>query len=497
MSARTSIFPRPGWATVTLAAALAMGAAACGQPNLDKAGDAVSKPVVLTLADGQSDTTDVQPFASAVSRLSHGALQIKIEGGWRPTDPYLEPNLIKDVQAGKVQLGIAASWAFDTVGADSFQALQAPFLIDSYPLEQRVLESGIPVKMLAGLNPHGLVGLAVLPGPLRRPLGFTRPLLAASSYRGARIEIPPSQVTSEIFRALGAIPVIQKPSRGGWIIAGLTGIEGHANTIDSGLAVPHAVLTGNVVFEPRPSVIFMNRHAFSLLTAGQRTVLYQAAVQARAAGIYQGDDTTAVADLCRRGIKIVSASPADLAGLQAAEQPVYRTLETNSSTRVFVDEITAMRETAGGNPDAVSCPSTSTGGTATVASGLQGTWRVSYTEGQLVAAGADSSELVPSEGNWGHFTLTLRQSHWWLRYTGGDPATLPTMAAESGTYIAAGTKITFYRHDNAYSGSNTEIWGPYIWSVYRDMLTFKKDGWTGGTQGPTGLVVTPWRKTGA
>jgi len=59
-----------------------------------------------------------------------------------------------------------------------------------------------------------------------------------------------------------------------------------------------------------------------------------------------------------------------------------------------------------------------------------------------------------------------------------------------------GTKITFYRHDNASPGSNTEIWGPYTWSVYRDTLTFKKDGWTGGTQGPTGLTVLPWRKTG-
>ena len=281
---------------------------------MDKAGGAVSKPVVLTLADGEVDFANAQPFTDAVSSLSHGSLQINIENGWRSSDPSYETDLIKDVRAGKAQLGVTASRAFDTVGIDSFQALQAPFLIDNYPLEQKVVDSTIPGAMLHGLRPHGLVGLAVLPGPLRRPFGFTRPLVAASSYRGARIGIVPSEVTADIFRALGAIPVTRKRSSAGESIAGLTGIEGHANLVDSGLAIPGAILTGNVVFEPRPDVIFMNQHAFGSLTASQRDVLYRAAAQARAAGIYEGNDTASTADLCRRGIKIVSASAADLAG---------------------------------------------------------------------------------------------------------------------------------------------------------------------------------------
>src|SRR5215475_1629556 len=177
----TRVLPRRAW--LVLAAALAMGAAACGSGSLNKAGGLVSKPVVLTLADGEGDTSNAQPFADAVSRLSHGSLQVKIQAAWRPGDPSNEAELIKDVQAGKAQLGITASRAFDTVGIKSFQALQAPFLIDSIALEQKVLASAIPGTMLQGLRPHGLAGLAVLPGPLRRPLGFTKPLVAASSYR--------------------------------------------------------------------------------------------------------------------------------------------------------------------------------------------------------------------------------------------------------------------------------------------------------------------------
>ena len=244
------------------------------------------------------------------------------------------------------------------------------------------------------------------------------------------------------------------------------------------------------MFGPRPSVIFMNQHAFDSLTASQRNILYQAAAQARTAGIYQGNDTASVADLCRRGIKIVSASPADLAGLQAAVQPVYRTLEANPATRVYIDEIAAMRQAAGGSPNAVTCPAASAGGVAATASALQGTWQVTYTENELIAARADPSELDPRLGNWGHFTLTFGQGHWWIRLLGGDPAVAPNNLYYYGTYVVTGQQITFYRHDHDYTGSDTEVWGPYTWSVYRDTLTFK------GTQGPTSLVVKPWRKTG-
>jgi TRAP-type C4-dicarboxylate transport system substrate-binding protein len=488
MNART--FPGPAW--LALAAVLAVGAAACGSGNVDKAVGPVTKPVVLTLADGETDYSNAQPFANAVSRLSHGMLQIKIESSWRFNDPNDETDLIKDVQTGKAALGITASRAFDTMGIDSFQALQTPFLIDSVALERKVLASAIPGQMLAGLKPAGLVGLGVLPGPLRRPLGFTKPLLAASSYRGARIAIRPSHVTADIFRALGAIPVTHKGPRSDPSIAGLTGIEMHAVSIDAGFATPGAVLTGNVVFEPRPSVIFINQSAFGSLSASQRNILDRAATQARAAGIYQGNDTAAVADLCRRGIKIVSASPADLAGLRVAVQPVYRTLESNPATRAFITEITAMRQAIGGSPSTVACPAAgTTGGVTGAATVLQGTWQVTYTESELVAAGADASELSPGLGNWGQFTLTFRQGHWQQRLLGGDPGVAPNNRLPMyGTYVVTGHQITFYRHDHNYTGSDTEIWGPYTWSVYRDMLTLR------GHQGPTGLTVRPWRKTG-
>src|SRR5215471_7524568 len=110
-------FPVRMW--IVFAAALAIGATACGTGNLDKAGGPVPKPVVLTLADSEGDISNAQPFANAVNSLSHGSLQIKIEGSWRPKDPNSEADLIKDVQAGKADLGITTSRAFDAAGISS------------------------------------------------------------------------------------------------------------------------------------------------------------------------------------------------------------------------------------------------------------------------------------------------------------------------------------------------------------------------------------------
>jgi hypothetical protein len=73
---------------------------------------------------------------------------------------------------------------------------------------------------------------------------------------------------------------------------------------------------------------------------------------------------------------------------------------------------------------------------------------------------------------------------------------MPAQTYAYGTYAVAGDKINLYRHDHAYPSSDTEIWGPYLWSVYRDTLSFKTDGWTRGTQGPTGLTVKPWSRIG-
>ena len=118
-----------------------------------------------------------------------------------------ENGLIGDVRAGKADLGVVGSRAWDSVGVTSLRALVAPLLIDSYSLQDRVLRSPLIPEMLKGLRPLGLVGVGILPGALRNPVGITHPLLAPSDYAGLRIGVQQSRVASATMRALGATPV--------------------------------------------------------------------------------------------------------------------------------------------------------------------------------------------------------------------------------------------------------------------------------------------------
>jgi TRAP-type C4-dicarboxylate transport system substrate-binding protein len=488
------------WIVVTAISLLA--AAGCGTGSLDKAGNPVPRPVILTLADGDTNFTAAQVFADAVHEQSHGALKIRIEDSWRPNDRYYQSDLIKDVRAGKAQLGMTVSWAFDTVGIGNFRALQAPFLIDSYPLEQEVLSSDIPAKMLAGLQHSGLVGLGVVPGSLQRPVSYSAPLLGASSYQGASIGISPSDISASLFRALGAHPVVPEHFHAGDLVGDLGGIEADVTGIGAGAYLPGASLTADVVFGPRPQVLFMNRHTFEGLTAGQRRELARAAAAAdRDSGVWQRSDAAAMRDLCHRQITVVTASQADLAGLLAAARPVYQRLESDPQTEAFISQIRSMRTAIGDAPQSVECPPAGAAGSSG-ANGpsptlLEGTWQATYTEADLIAAGGQPGSLDPGEGNWGSVTLTLNNGQWLWRLTGGDPGVMPNNLVDSGTYVVTGGEINFYRHDHDYQTSDTEVWGPFIWSAYRGTLTFKRAGWTGDSMGPTALVVKPWQQTGA
>jgi TRAP-type C4-dicarboxylate transport system substrate-binding protein len=161
-----------------LAVILVAGLVGCGGAGEDRAGGhATNTARTLTLAYPAGDQNDVLGFVDAVSRLSHGSLRVVVRPRWRDGQLAFETGEIADVRAGKADLGAAASRAWDTVGIPSFRALHAPFLIDSYPLERRVVESRVAAGLLARLRPLGLVGLGILPSPMRRPLGSRKPLL--------------------------------------------------------------------------------------------------------------------------------------------------------------------------------------------------------------------------------------------------------------------------------------------------------------------------------
>ena len=180
------------------------------------------------------------------------------------------------MKAGKVDLAWVGARVFDTLGVADFQALVAPFLVDSHDLQQRVFEVGIPDEMLAGVEELDLEGIGILPGPMRALLGVTHAFTDPADFAGRIVGIQVSEVARLTFEALGATakPV---PSH-----APLDGLDAYEQQLDSIVGNEYFKgadsVTAGVNLWPRPLVIFTSRGLFGRLSAEQQNVLRQAAL---------------------------------------------------------------------------------------------------------------------------------------------------------------------------------------------------------------------------
>ena len=177
----------------------------------DKAGGSRA-PVVLRLAVAHAaddaDAPVARFFASRVAELSGGSLRVRVvfnAAGERVVDT--EARIARMVRDGSFELGWIGAGAWDGLGVTSLQALQAPFLVTSYALLDRIATEPLASRMLAGLQGHGVVGLALVPDRLRHPIGVRHPLASPADFAGARVRVIPSRATEALVRALGATPV--------------------------------------------------------------------------------------------------------------------------------------------------------------------------------------------------------------------------------------------------------------------------------------------------
>ena len=343
---------------VAIAATVSFAVAGCGSTGDDRAGGKSStKAVTLTLANPLPQPDELRPFVDEVERISDGKIEIKFRNEWLGW-PWrrTEAALIRDVAAGKADLGWVGSRAWDDVGVTSFDALHAPLAVESYELQRKVLEAGIADELLDGVEQLGLVGLGVLPGPLRKMLGVERPFLQPTDFDGMRVGLNRSQVGSASLRALGAVPVTVP---GGVDLVGqVDGLEQQVASIDSNTYDDAAkYLTANVNLWPRWVVVFMNAESFERLARSQQDALREAARTARpmmlaAAKAAQEASTAA---LCERGLTLAVASTSELATLRAAVASVIEGLARDEMTREVLERIEKLRQDSA--PDSIApCP---------------------------------------------------------------------------------------------------------------------------------------------
>jgi TRAP-type C4-dicarboxylate transport system substrate-binding protein len=136
------------------------------------------------------------------------------------------------------------------------------------------------------------VGLAVLPGEFRRPVGITRPLVSADDWSGAVIRTHNALPGFAALRALGATPVLRTAAElGAGVPDGVDGMDLHPTAL---LRWKFAGwLTENVLLWPRTLLLAAGQRSFARLAEPERQLIRSAAVRAA---------PTAAAALLRRAV---------------------------------------------------------------------------------------------------------------------------------------------------------------------------------------------------
>jgi TRAP-type C4-dicarboxylate transport system substrate-binding protein len=470
------------WAAVAVLAGLALALAACSGSSSDKAGGAEEpEPVVLEFASFTGDIPpQLQEFADEVARRSDGTLRIEFKPEWRRDDPDAERGTIEDVKAGKADMAWVGARVFDRLDVTSFQALLAPLLVDSYELEGRVFESGIPTSMLDGVEELGVVGIGILPGPIRRLLGASHPFLQPSDFDGQVIGGAENELSVRTFQALGA--TLEALPAGG-SLKGLDATEQHLGSMWGNRYQKDAkYVAANVNFWPRPLVIFGDKEVFESLTPKQQDLLREAATAAvpEALTAARAEDDEAALELCRRDMTFAKASESELAELRSALEPVYAELMADPETRSAIDAITDLKAEVATSAEAPTCTSTEPPATASpIPDGTYETtlakadWRQMTNADWLKAGVSEEEAAVP-----GVYKMILDAGEWTLVGPNGDDEEgsytvfrdqIETHVAEDYTITARwsfdGKALTFTDIDccGGVAKLETVVWASHPW----------------------------------
>ncbi|TQN45118.1 TRAP-type C4-dicarboxylate transport system substrate-binding protein [Humibacillus xanthopallidus] len=343
--------------TVALMVAAVLGLVGCTSSTTDRAGGRGLQAVtVLEIAQlDDAAPSQVQAYATEVEKESHGSLRLHFNDFWHKGEVDFEKHTLEDVTGGRMPGAWVGVRSLDLVGVTSFQPLVAPLLVDSQAMQDRIFSAGIPLEMARGLEGHGLVAVAVLPGPMRKVLGVRKPFREPEDFRRALLGIQGGEIPESTAKALGAT-FTRMPSG-----ARLSAVDAYEQQVDNifgsfyGLAAKY--VTANINLWPQAMAVILNQAAYRELTDTQREILRKAAGDAIPAALKatQSEDDAGVAKLCGQDVAFPTSSDLQLAALRRAVQPVYDEIARDPDNARMLNRLTTLRAAVAAPPDVSAC----------------------------------------------------------------------------------------------------------------------------------------------
>lgn len=434
----------PVRAAAAAASALCLAVGCSGPPSSPVASETpryAGPAITLTLgtddSPGVPSADQISHFAAEVATLSGGKVTIEpiwhAEGDDHPTD--WDQAVAAMVRAGKLDLALGPTWAWDVLGVTSFRPLQAPFLVDSDALVAKVVtDPDLPARLMSGLTAADVAGISLWPEGLRHPFGFAKPLVKPTDYAGTTIRSARSKAITELFQALGAATSAKEPNA-----KTMAGVQGEFALSPNGIGV------ANVTFFPKVNVLYANANSYAGLDDSARRVLGLAAETTQRWAIEQASDVRSGSDFCADGGTIIHANDRDVAALRAATAKVAEAIAVESGNGEVVRAIGQLKSAVAAVQPAEACAGQEEladhePGPAEAA--LNGTYRFTLSRTDFSAADKSASQ---AHNNAGVQTFTLADGKAQFRLDPSEHAYDDREGEDraEGTYRVNGSAITF------------------------------------------------------
>lgn len=304
---------------------------------------AVAKVIHLKLA---VPTGTAHPFYNAavllkkaVEQDSHGQLLIQIYpnrmlGG--------DKEIVEGTRDGSIDMGITSSIMMPlALKKQAFYALQLPFLVKTYSMEARMLNSPAAEKMLASLQDDGLKGLALYEGGLRHFLSTKGLVKTISDFKGLKTRIVPVPLFKQMWQAVGTNPV---GIAYGEVYTSLQthvidAVETNISSIESDHyyeAAKYLTLTGHYFW---PGVMLINLARFNALPKDLQDALVKAARETSKPQIMDAQKNEEELETKLRGQGLEISKFEDLDKMDALMKPILENWSNKDPLiRQYVDE---------------------------------------------------------------------------------------------------------------------------------------------------------------
>jgi tripartite ATP-independent transporter DctP family solute receptor len=152
---------------------------------------------------GAPQSQGLDKFAELVAERSGGKIKVQVFYSGQLGD---DKKMMEQTQAGLQEMAVITSpTIYGTI--KEFGIFDLPFIFTDEKEADAIMDGPIAEKLMAKLEPHGLIGLGLWENGFRNITNNKHPVETVEDIKGLKIRTLPNPIHLEIFQTLGANPV--------------------------------------------------------------------------------------------------------------------------------------------------------------------------------------------------------------------------------------------------------------------------------------------------